>query len=38
MKYVKMHKTDFFFHAEELVRFVEKYPQFKGVLKEELLQ
>ena len=28
---------DFFFHAEELVRFVEKYPQFKGVLKEELL-
>lgn len=36
-EYVKMHKTDFFFHAEELVRFVEKYPQFKGVLKEELL-
>lgn len=36
-KYFKMHKTDFFFHAEELVRFVEKYPQFKGVLKEELL-
>ena len=36
-EYVKMHKTVFFFHAEELVRFVEKYPQFKGVLKEELL-
>ena len=36
-EYVKMQKTDFFFHAEELVRFVEKYPQFKGVLKEELL-
>lgn len=36
-KYFRMHKTDFFFHAEELVRFVEKYPQFKGVLKEELL-
>ena len=36
-EYVKMHKTDFFFYAEELVRFVEKYPQFKGVLKEELL-
>lgn len=26
-EYVKMHKTDFFFHAEELVRFVEKYPR-----------
>ena len=36
-EYVKMHKTEIFFHAEELVRFVEKYPQFKGVLKEELL-
>lgn len=22
-EYVKMHKTDFFFHAEELVRFVK---------------
>lgn len=36
-KYFKIHKTDFFFHAEELVRFVEKYPQFEGVIKEDLL-
>lgn len=36
-KYFKIHKTDFFFHAEELMRFVEKYPQFEGVIKEDLL-
>ncbi len=33
-----MHKTDFFFHAEELVRFVGKvFSNLKEFLKEELL-